>query len=135
VYASVSDDVPVRFSGYGVPLAEDLFNACGFVAHEWLVFPTYCYAEVDSFALPINFNISLTRDTSTLGNEPLPPFDLTVTVVIIQPTIYDQIRSLNNSKSQFDQIFSVPNLYSSNVEGGLGVVGGAIFREFRVRLE
>ena len=135
LFATDGPDVVSSFLGSSLILAEDITSACGFVQGGWLVFPTYCYGGVKSFSLQVEYYVRVEYDPNTGQiNEGLP-FDLNITAAVIQPEIYDQIKSTTNSNSQFDQIFSVPNLYSSNVEGGLGVVGGAIFREFTVRLE
>ena len=135
LFARDGPEVVSSFLGGYPVIKEDIESACGFVRGGWLVFPTYCYGGVERFTLQYDYSVSVEYDPVTRKINDGKPFDIIITAAIIQPEIYDQIKSITNSTSQFDQIFSVPGLYSSNVEGGLGVVGGAIFREFTVRLE
>ena len=115
-----SVDAPRLYSRF----SEEIIASCQITQSNYLSWPTECFAGEELVRFP--FFVGL--DSRLLQTDMDPayfPDSVYLAVSTVQPILTEHLRSLQNTDNPFEQIFVVPNLYVSNVTGGLGIVSGA----------
>lgn len=122
-----------EFVGMTTSFSEDFINACRMVEGKYLSWPGACFISEGEISIPFQcrFETSLNQSTGQIGTV---PDSLFLDVLAVQPILNQHLNSLVNSNDAFDQVFTVPNIYVTNVENGFGVVSGATGIQFNFRL-
>jgi len=122
-----------EFIGMTTSFSEDFLSACRMVESKYLSWPGACFISTEEISVPFQcrFETSLNQTTGQTGTV---PDSLFLDVLTVQPILNQHLNSLVNSNDAFDQVFTVPNIYITNVENGIGVVSGATGNQFKFRL-